>query len=61
MTKLFFIDFVNEMNVQEYGFAAYIRKAFEQKKTYNPNAGVDFFTNGKRKELEQAVISHLRK
>ena len=51
----------NEMKAQEYGFAAYIRKAFEQKKTYNPNAVVDFFTNAKRKELEQAVISHLRK
>ena len=50
----------NHMGEQEYGFAIYIRKAFEQKRTYNPHAVLDFFTNPKREQLEEAVISHLR-
>lgn len=49
----------DHMSEQEYGFAAYVRKTFEQKRTYNPHAILDFFTNPNREQLEKAVISHL--
>ena len=49
-----------EMKDQPYGFAAYVRKAFEQKRTFNPKAVLDYFTNPDRKKLEDSVISHLQ-
>ncbi len=48
------------MRAQEYGFTAYIRKAFHQNKTANLNATLDFFTNPKRSQLEADVIRSLR-
>lgn len=49
-----------EMTGQEYGFAAYIRKAFDQKREFNENATLNFFDNPKREKLEDAVIAYLR-
>ena len=46
---------------QRYGFAVYVRNAFEQKKTPNPNALTNFFENPHREELEQSVIDYLRR
>ncbi len=48
------------MNQQKYGFAAYIRKAFEQKKAFNKKAILNFFDNPERAKLESAVIEYLR-
>lgn len=45
---------------QRYGFRVYARRAFDQKKTSNPDAIIDFFTNPDRKELEDEVITYLR-
>ena len=50
----------DEMGEQEYGFAAYIRKAFEQTKKYNPDAKIDFFSNENRKALEDSVLAFLK-
>lgn len=47
------------MEKQPYGFAAYIRKAFEQKREFNPDAILDFFNNENREKLENSVISYL--
>lgn len=51
----------DRMKNQPYGFAVYIRKAFEQKATFNEAACLDFFGNPKRRELEQAVIDYLHR
>lgn len=48
------------MRNQAYGFSAYIRKAFDQKKAHNPQAIIDFFENPNRNKLETAVIKHLQ-
>ena len=48
-----------EMSKQPYGFAVYVRKAFEQKTGFNKNAITDFFTNHDRKKLEDGVIEYL--
>lgn len=53
-------EFNENMREQPYGFAAYIRKAFDQKKSINPHAVTDMFTNPRRTELENAVIERLR-
>ncbi len=45
---------------QPYGFSAYIRKAFEQKRTFNRNAVLDFYKNPQRKELEASAIAYLK-
>ena len=50
----------DSMCEQPYGFAVYIRKAFEQKKTFNKNAVLNMFTNPQRTKLENAVIAHLQ-
>lgn len=49
----------DEMKNQKYGFAAYIRKAFDQKATYNKNAILDFFSNTNRIEIENNVENFL--
>ncbi len=46
---------------QKYGFHLYPRKAFDQNKTLNPNAVINFFTNPNRQALEDEVIAHLRR
>lgn len=48
------------MSNQEFGFAAYVRTAFEQQKKYNINAVIDFFDNEKRSSMEDAVLTYLR-
>ena len=45
---------------QRYGFAVYVRKAFEQTKRENPDAILDFFTNPHRVELERSVIDFVK-
>lgn len=44
---------------QPYGFAAYVRKAFEQKKTINKNAVTNFFVNKDKARLEKNVIAEV--
>lgn len=48
-----------QMAGQEYGFSAYVRKAFDQKRGHNPDAVINFFDNPKREALEQAVLDYL--
>ena len=48
------------MSKQKYGFAAYSRKAYEQKKYYNEQAIVDYFANKNREQLEDSVIKYLK-
>ncbi len=45
----------------EYGFNVYLRKTFNQGKSINNNAILDFFNNTKRDELEQNVMDFLSK
>lgn len=47
-----------KMQEQKYGFAVYVRKAFEQKKT-NPKAIIDYFGNPNRAALEKKVIDYV--
>lgn len=47
------------MAAQPYGFAAYVRKAFEQKKTINKNAVTNFFTNKHKETLERNTIAEV--
>jgi len=47
------------MATQPYGFAAYVRKAFEQKKTINKNAVTNFFSNEDKSRLERNVIAEI--
>lgn len=49
-------DFNEGLERQPYGFAVYVRKAFEQTKKGNPDAVLNFFTNPDRESLEQSVI-----
>lgn len=54
-------DAVNsKLREQPYGFVAYIRRAFDQKRTFNRNAVLDFYTNPQRKELEASAIAYLK-
>lgn len=48
------------MSKQEFGFAAYARKAYEQKRVYNPDAIIKFFNNDKRLILENSVLTYLK-
>lgn len=50
----------NNMRNQAYGFSAYIRKAFDQKKSHNSQGIIDFFGNPNRQNLETAVIKYLK-
>ncbi|BBM88519.1 hypothetical protein COTS27_00200 [Spirochaetota bacterium] len=52
-------EFNNKMNAQKYGFAVYIRKAFQQQKKFNKAAITNFFTNPEREKLEEAVFDCL--
>lgn len=45
-----------QLNSQRYGFAVYVRRDFDQSKTFNSQATMDFFKNTKRAKLEQNVI-----
>ncbi len=55
-------DSFNKQNMsnQEFGFSAYVRTAYEQKKMYNVNAILNFFDNDKRTIMEEAVLSYLQ-
>lgn len=48
------------MSDQEFGFAAYVRTAYEQQKKYYINAVIDFFDNTKRTSMEDAVLDYLQ-
>lgn len=48
-----------EMEKQPYGFQTYVRKAFDQTKTPNSDAIINFFTNPNRKKLESNVLNYL--
>lgn len=48
------------MSSQEFGFAAYVRTAYEQKKMYNQNAVINFFDNVKRTSMEDDVLTYLQ-
>ena len=49
------------MKRQRYGFTAYSRMAFDQKRAHNPDAVLDFFANPDRGELERSALLFLRK
>ena len=49
------------LSQQPYGFAIYIRKAFEQKVNKNPNVVLNFFKNPNREKLEASVIDYCEK
>lgn len=46
------------MSNQEFGFAVYARKAYEQKQKHNPEAITNFFQNHRRYDLEKQVLEH---
>jgi hypothetical protein len=48
-----------EMSAQRYGFAVYVRKAFDQGRKANPEAVLDFFTNPDRAALEAGVLQRV--
>ena len=50
-----------QMIQQEYGFAVYVRKAFDQNTRHNADAVTNFFENPSRTRLQRAVIDHLRR
>ena len=50
----------SRMQEQPYGFVAYIRRAFNQKRTFNRNAVLNFYKNPQRKELEASAIAYLK-
>lgn len=45
----------------DYGFNTYVRKAYDQNKSLNENAILDFFKNPKRVDLENSVIEFIKK
>lgn len=49
----------DRMAGQAYGFAAYVRKAFDQNQQHNPDAVTNFFDNPQREALQQAVLAYL--
>ena len=50
-----------QMIQQEYGFAACVRKAFDQNTVHNAVAVTNFFENPERARLQRAVFDHLRR
>ena len=48
------------MSNQEFGFAVYPRKAYEQKRKHNPKAIINFFQNHRRYDLERQVLEYSR-
>ena len=53
-------EFNKSKGGQKFGFSAYIRKAFDQKKTFNKDATINYFTNPRRPSFEKAVIDFFR-
>ncbi len=49
---------VNNMSDHPKGFAVYIRKAFEQKKSYNQDAETNFYTASDRMQLQDNVLAY---
>ena len=47
--------------LNKYGFSTYVRKAYDQSKTHNDKAILDFFTNAHRAQLEQNVLEFVKK
>ncbi len=47
------------MSDQEFGFATYARKAYDQKRKHNPDAIINFFKNHKRLHLESSLLDYL--
>ena len=48
------------MSGQSHGFAVYIRKAFEQKKMYNPNANTNYYGSAERNRLQKNVLEYFK-
>lgn len=48
------------MSGQRHGFAVYIRKAFEQKKKYNPGANTNYYDSPKRQTMQQNVLDYFK-
>lgn len=44
----------------KHGFVPYIRKAYDQNKTINKNAYLDYFNNPDRKDYEESVIDFIK-
>lgn len=49
------------MSNQEFGFAVYPRKAYEQKRKHNPKAITNFFQNHRRYDLEKQVLEYSKR
>ena len=48
------------MSNQPFGFAAYVRTAYEQKQVFNSSAIINFFENNRRPKLEESVLEYLQ-
>jgi len=49
-------DFLKKKIAMDRGFTVYVRKAFEQKKTINSNAYVNYFVHPNREKVEEKCI-----
>ena len=45
---------------ENYGFLPYVRKAYQQSRTVNEEAILDFFNNLERSNLEKSVIQYIK-
>ena len=56
-----YVEAVNARAMSEhpYGFTAYVRNTFEQKRIYSQGAVLDFFDNPNRRRLEDSVIAYV--
>ena len=48
------------MSNQEFGFGVYARKMYQNQRTYNPKAIINFFQNHKRYDLERQVLEYCK-
>lgn len=53
--------FNSELGKQPYGFVVYVRKAFAQARSGNPDATLDFFSNPERERLERSVVDFAKR
>ena len=48
------------MSNQEFGFGVYARKMYQNQRTYNPKAIINFFQNHRRYDLERQVLEYCK-
>ena len=48
------------MSNQEFGFGVYARKMYQNQRTHNPKAIINFFQNHRRYDLERQVLEYCK-